>query len=154
VSDYDEITNLMAAYGHVYDDGRLEEWAELFKYGSYTFLGKVFKGRELVDWITSVSIRRAAKHINFNIVIRIEGDRATASSDFITAARDATGVMKADIPEVLWGRYHDVFERIDGKWWFISRVDEVDNEEAARKIWERMRANASVHAKRSADLYK
>jgi hypothetical protein len=30
MSDYDELTNLIAAYGHIYDDGRLEEWTELF----------------------------------------------------------------------------------------------------------------------------
>ena len=68
MSDYDEITNLIAAYGHIYDDGRLEEWTELFKYGSYSFFGKEFRGQELMDWIVPVSIRGAARHVNFNIV--------------------------------------------------------------------------------------
>jgi hypothetical protein len=154
VSDYDEIANLIAAYGHIYDDGRLEEWAELFKHASYTFLGKKFEGKELLDWITSVSIRGAAKHVNFNIAISVDGNRASAVSDFVTVARDPTGRFKADIPEALWGRYEDTFEKVDGKWRFSSRVDSVDNAEAAAKVWERMRLNASVHANRSADLYK
>jgi len=154
MSDYDEITNLLAAYGHIYDEGRIEDWLKLFEHGSYTFLGKKFSGQELADWIIPVTIRRAACHVNFNIVINIDGNRATALSDFVTTARDATGVLKADIPEALWGRYDDVFEKVDGKWRWVSRVDIVDNEEAAQKIWARMRANAVVHSKRSADLYK
>ena len=48
MSDYDELTNLIAAYGHIYDDGRLEEWTELFKHGSYSFFGKEFRGRAIV----------------------------------------------------------------------------------------------------------
>ena len=101
-----------------------------------------------------MSIRGAARHVNFNIVIHIDGNRATAKSDFVTCARDATGVYKADVPEAIWGRYDDVFEKVDGKWRFVSRVDTVDNPERAAKIWERMRKNAEVHANRSADLYK
>jgi len=154
MSDYDEITNLIAAYGHIYDDGRLEEWTELFKHGSYSFFGKEFRGEDLLEWIVPVSIRGAARHVNFNIAIQIDGNRATAKSDFVTCARDATGVYKADIPEAIWGRYDDVFEKVDGKWRFVSRVDTVDNPERASKIWERMRTNAVVHAERSADLYK
>ena len=154
MSDYDEIMNLIASYGHIYDDGRLEEWTELFQHGSYTFLGKEFKGQALKDRIIPVSIRKAAKHLNFNVAIQINGNRATAKSDFVTCARDAFGVLKADIPEAVWGRYDDVFEKVDGKWRWISRVDTLDNEEIAQKIWEQMRVNAEVHSNRSADLYK
>ncbi len=154
MSDYDEIMNLIAAYGHIYDDGRLEEWLELYEHGSYSFFGKTFKGKELADWIIPVSIRGAARHVNFNIAIHIDGNKATAKSDFVTVARDPTGVLKADIPEALWGRYDDVFEKVDGKWRFVSRVDTMDNEEMAVKVWDRMRANAGVHMERSADLYK
>lgn len=154
MSDYDEIMNLIASYGHIYDEGRLEEWTELFKYGSYTFMGKAFRGAELLEWIVPVSVRGGVRHVNFNIAIHVNGDRATAKSDFVTVARDATGVLKADSPEAVWGRYDDEFQKIDGAWRFVSRVDTLDNEEAAVRTWDRMRANAAVHVKRSADLYK
>lgn len=154
MTDRDEILNLMAAYCHIYDDGRIEEWAELFRHGSYTFMGKKFQGQELLDWIVPVTVRGGVRHVNFNIAIHIDGDKATAKSDFVTVARDVTGVLKADNPESVWGRYDDEFEKVNGKWRFVARVDTLDNDEAAVKIWDWMRKNAAVYIERSVDLYK
>ena len=99
------------------------------------------------------SIRKGVKHINFNIAIRVDGDNATAKSDFVTVARDAAGVLKVDNPESVWGRYDDVLKRIDGKWWFIDRVVTLDNDEAAIRAWNWNRKNAEVYLARKSDLY-
>jgi hypothetical protein len=155
VSDRDEITNLMARYCHTYDDGDLETWVQLFAHGAYTFMGKRFAGvQEIGDWIIPTSVRRGTRHIVFNVDLQIEGDRATAKSDFITVPRDATGTFKVDSPESVWGRYDDAFERIDGSWCFRERVVTVDNETQMVAAWAWMRKNAAVYVERSEELYQ
>jgi hypothetical protein len=155
MSDHDEIRNLFAAYAHLYDDGLIEEWGKLFKHGAYTFMGKKFSGTDaILKWIIPTSIRKGVRHVNFNIAIHVKGDSATAKSDFVTVARDATGVLKVDNPESVWGRYDDTLKKIDGRWWFIDRVVTLDNEQAAINVWNWNRKTAAVHVERSADLYK
>ena len=154
MSDHDEIRNLFATYAHLYDDGLIEEWGQLFKHGAYTFMGKKFSGtEEILKWIVPTSIRKGVKHINFNIAIHVNGDNATAKSDFVTVARDAAGILKVDNPESVWGRYDDVLKRIGGKWWFIDRVVTLDNDEAAIRAWNWNRKNAGVYLARKPDLY-
>ena len=155
MSDHDEIRNLFATYSHLYDDGLIEEWGQLFKHGSYTFMGKKFTGTdEILRWIIPTSVRKGTKHIIFNIAIHVAGDRATSKSDFVTVARDSTGVLKVDNPESVWGRYEDTLKKIDGKWWFGDRVVTLDNDNAAITVWNWNRKNAAVYLSRSNDLYK
>ena len=155
MSDRDEILNLMAKYCHLYDDGKLEDWVQLFTHGAYTFMKKRFAGiQEIGDWIIPTSVRRGTRHVVFNVFIEIDGDRATAVSDFITVPRDATRTFKVDSPEAVWGRYDDVFVRIDGTWWFSERVVTVDNEAQMVAAWDWMREQASVYVERSDELYR
>src|SRR5262249_40449375 len=55
------------------------------------------------------------KHIASNSIIKIDGDTATALSDFVTVEATPTGgiVMRG-------GKYDDEFKKIDGVW-LISR---------------------------------
>jgi hypothetical protein len=155
MSDHDEIRNLFATYSHLYDDGLIEEWGQLFKHGSYTFMGKKFSGtKEILDWIIPTSIRKGCRHLIFNIAIHVNGNKATAKSDFVTIARDATGTLKIDNPESVWGRYDDTLNKIDGRWWFGDRVVTLDNDAAAINVWNWNRKNAEVYVERKADLYK
>jgi hypothetical protein len=155
MSDRDEILNLMARYCHTYDDGELETWVELFRYGSYTFMGKTFTGvHEIGDWIIPTSVRRGTRHVVFNQLVEVDGERATARSDFITVPRDPTGVLKVDSPEAVWGRYDDTFTRREGRWWFEARVVTVDNEAQMVATWAWMREHAAVYVERREDLYQ
>jgi hypothetical protein len=155
MSDHDEIRNLFATYAHLYDDGRIEDWGQLFKHGSYTFMGKKFSGtQEILNWILPTSIRKGVKHLIFNISIHVRGDAATAKSDFVTISRDGTGTLKIDSPESVWGRYDDVLKKIEGRWWFIDRVVTLDNDAAVIQVWNWNRKNAEVYLERKPDLYK
>ena len=155
MSDRDEIMNLMARYCHTYDSGDLETWVELFRHGAYTFMGKRFAGTEDIgNWIIPTSVRRGTRHVIFNVFIEVDGDRAHAASDFITVPRDPTGQLKVDSPEAVWGRYDDVFTKIDGRWWFTERVVTVDNESQMVATWAWMREHAAVYVERREDLYQ
>lgn len=49
-----------------------------------------------------------------NIIVELDGDRATASS-----------VMEAQIyggTHTVFGEYRDTFQRLDGRWYFASRI--------------------------------
>jgi hypothetical protein len=154
MSDHQEIRNLLATYCHLYDDGFIEEWGELFKHGAYTFMGKKFSGvKNILDWIIPTSVRNGVRHVNFNIAIHVDGEAATAKSDFVTVARDVTGMLKVDNPESVWGRYDDTLAKIDGRWWFVDRVVTLDNPEMTVTVWNWMRKNAAVYVERSSDLY-
>jgi hypothetical protein len=155
MSDHDEIRNLFATYAHLYDDGLIEEWGKLFRHGSYTFMGKKFQGtEEILNWIIPTSIRKGVRHLIFNIAIHVDGENATAKSDFVTIARDATGTLKIDSPESVWGRYDDTLKKINGRWWFVDRVVTLDNDAAVIQVWTWNRKNAEVYLERKPDLYK
>ena len=155
MTDRDEILNLMATYCHLYDEGSLEEWAELFRHGSYTFLSKTFNGtEEILKWVVPTSVRGGTRHVNFNHSVVVEGDRAHSRSDYATVARDVPGSLKFDNPETVWGRYEDEFQKIDGRWCFKARVAHVDDEAAVNRVWDFMRKNAAVFLARSDELYE
>lgn len=155
MTDRDRILNLMATYCHLYDEGKLEEWAELFRHGAYTFLDKTFKGTdEILKWIVPTSVRGGTRHVNFNHAVVVEGDSARSRSDYATVARDVSGSLKFDNPETVWGCYEDEFHKIDGQWWFKARLARVDDEAAVSRVWDFMRKNAAVFLARSEELYK
>ena len=56
------------------------------------------------------------KHLTTNAVIDVDGDRATARSDF-AFFRFVDGIFTATVG----GRYHDEFVRTDGRWRFARR---------------------------------
>lgn len=136
MTDHDEIRNLFATYAHLFDDGRYEEWAELFRYGAFTFMGRRLVGpREILDFMVPISAGKAVLHLNFNVAIHVDGDVARAKSDVVTAVGDAAGVLRLDHAQGARGRYDDVLRRIDGRWWFAERVITLRSEAASVAAW-------------------
>lgn len=144
MTDHDEIRNLFATYVHLFDDGRYEEWADLFRYGALTFMGRRLTGpREILDFMLPISAGKSVLHVNFNIAIHVDGDGANAKSDVVTAVGDVSGVLKLDHAQGARGRYDDVLRRIDGRWWFIERVITLRNEAVSVAAWSLPPAGAS-----------
>ena len=116
------IRRVLAEYCHLVDDTRWDDLGDLFTadaaftFGKYGATGR----QEIIAWLVgtdATGIR--GKHLTTNSVIDVEGDIATAVSDFaFLAFADGRLVVS------LAGRYHDELHRVDGGWQ-IHRRDAV-----------------------------
>lgn len=115
-----EIRALLARYCHTYDDGRADEFAALFvDDASFTVMGRTQHGRDAIR--TNIGVwdpsTPPGQHVTYNSVIRPEGDRAVADTDFCYLRRDTDGCAITTA-----GRYHDELVRTDEGWRFASRT--------------------------------
>jgi ketosteroid isomerase-like protein len=129
------IENLLYTYAERIDAGDLEGVADLFAHGRIAVSAEAtpeqaIAGREQVLALYRASTRLYpdgsphTKHVTTNAIIEIE-DGADGAS-----ARSYYSVLQQvdDLPlqPVIAGRYHDTFRRIDGRWWFDTRIILVD----------------------------
>jgi 3-phenylpropionate/cinnamic acid dioxygenase small subunit len=119
VSDHDAIRDTIARYCQLCDDGRFEEWGELYtEDAAFHVMGNVYKGREEVKGFIRAGQppELRGKHVAVNTVIDLKGDEADSTTDFIFIARvgDGLGVTQA-------GRYHDRLVRAGQRWLFAER---------------------------------
>jgi 3-phenylpropionate/cinnamic acid dioxygenase small subunit len=130
-----EIENLLYRYAELIDGGDLPGVAHLFAHGC------IKPGHEAAPEASAegeeavLAMYRAAtrlypdgtprtRHLTTNAIILVEegGDRASSRSYF-------TVVQQTDVlplQPIISGRYHDSFHRIEGQWWFDTRVMLVD----------------------------
>ena len=121
-------------YGHSIDYGLEEEWLDCFaaggafdvRYRAGAKPGRRFEGHDdLAGFIAAHSRapHRWHKHLLFEPLITVDGDRATARSYFarLDASADGTPFVRA------FGRYLDQLVRDpDGQWRFVERIAEVE----------------------------
>jgi 3-phenylpropionate/cinnamic acid dioxygenase small subunit len=116
MSDEDGIRRTIAQYAHFCDDGRFDEWADLYTDDAeFTVMGRTYRGRDEVKGfiVKGQPPERRGKHICFNTVIDVDGDTARAWTDYIFIDQQKT-VTSA-------GRYHDVLVRQPDRWRFAQR---------------------------------
>ena len=133
--DAREIENLLHLYAERIDAGDLEGVADLFAHGRVAASAEAppeqgFHGRERVLALYRGSMRiyddgsPHTKHVTTNSIVEVDAGEETAS------ARSYYTVFQQldDLPlqPIICGRYHDSFHRIDGRWWFDTRVMFVD----------------------------
>jgi len=114
------IQRTMSAYCQLCDDGEFRRLAEQFAPdGSFVYAGETVTGRDALEqWFVSAQPpRRRGKHLTTNAIIDVEGDRASAVSDFVFL-RLVDGALALQTT----GRYRDAFVRI-GERWLIERRD-------------------------------
>ena len=122
VADDLTIRRVLAEYCHCVDDGRFDDLVELFSAAGEFWFGSFRPaGRDGVrawfDEYQPPELR--GKHLTSNIAIRVDGDEAAATSDFVFL----TYVDGALTPSIT-GRYVDELERsADG--WLIRRREAV-----------------------------
>lgn len=118
MSDHDEIRRLMAEYCHLVDDGRLDDWVQLFADDAVVRVGRhVFEGRDAIrGWIDSVTAAAVgpSRHLIVNSAIEVGDVRAEVTSDFLLVA--ATREI------LVLGRYDDVLVRTDARWRIADRT--------------------------------
>lgn len=126
MTDRAEIEALIFEYARRIDDGDFDGVGELFAHGSVTTLdGTVLaEGAEAVAALYASTTRRfedgtpRSHHVTTNVVVRPDGDEATAQSYF-TVFQATEGVP---LQPIVTGRYEDRFERVDGAWRFARRA--------------------------------
>jgi hypothetical protein len=119
----DAILRLITVYGQLLDDGRWDEWGELFTEDAvFTVWGQVFSGRqEIVKAISGMQPEFPGKHVSFATVVDVAGDRALAWTDFVTLADTGPGQWGRSYVLATAARYYDRLARDGGRWRFARR---------------------------------
>ncbi len=116
-----DVRRLIALYAQLVDDGRLDDWSELFTNDAvFTFWGQVYQGRGSIKSAME-SMRsgtaRAGKHLVLTPVITVDGlEIGRAWTDFVAIVGDEEGFRV-----VAAGRYYDQIVRDEGRWRFSRR---------------------------------
>jgi 3-phenylpropionate/cinnamic acid dioxygenase small subunit len=108
------IRHTLAAYCQLLDDGHFDDWVEVFTDDvTFAVMGQVVRGRDAVRSLIEPNQQADARgrHLLSEPLITVDGDRATATTDYCFVSR-ALRVTSA-------GRYHDVLVRT-GDWWLIA----------------------------------
>lgn len=118
----DAIRELMAHYCHALDACEFREVASLFaEDGEWTTTYGSARGRgEIEALLTSVVPKPGEgpqrKHYITNILIKLNGDRADARSDYLVVRESDRGLMP-----VMGGTYMDAFVKREGGWQFARK---------------------------------
>ena len=109
------VRRTLAAYCQHLDDGDFPGVAQQFApEGTINFgdHGEANGRAEIEAWFTEgYTPERRGKHLTVNTIIELDGDRATARSDFAFL-----GFVDGDLRPLFAGRYHDDLVRGDGRW--------------------------------------
>jgi 3-phenylpropionate/cinnamic acid dioxygenase small subunit len=121
IADELGIRRTLAAYCQHLDDGDFGALAHQFTTdGSITFGDRGgARGRaEIESWFSEgYTPERRGKHMTVNTIVDLEGDRATARSDFAFL-----GVVDGELRPLFAGRYQDDFVRAEGRWLIRQRT--------------------------------
>jgi len=123
VEDRDAIREVLAEYCFRLDDGRFAEMAALFtEDGTWeTAFGKATGRAAIAELARSLRARAAdprprAVHLVTNVVIALEGERATVRSNWMVMQNSADGPRIGS-----GGTYHDEMANQNGRWLFRYR---------------------------------
>ncbi|MEB3980657.1 nuclear transport factor 2 family protein [Mycobacterium sp. 663a-19] len=120
-----QITNLLYRYAECIDAGDLEAAAELFAHARIRVgAEETVDAAQLLDIWKSLIVLHAdgtprTKHVTTNPIVEVDEEAGTAS------CRSYYTVLQQTDPAapqtIVTGRYHDRFERVDGRWRFCYR---------------------------------
>ena len=126
-----EIENLLHTYAERIDAGDLEGVADLFAHGRIAASPEAtpeqtFDGRDRVLALYRGSTRiyedgsPHTRHVTTNSIIEVdEGTDAGSARSYYTVFQQ---VDDLPLQPIISGRYHDTFQRIEGRWWFDTRI--------------------------------
>jgi 3-phenylpropionate/cinnamic acid dioxygenase small subunit len=119
--DLEQIRRTLALYCQLCDDGRFDEWAELYTAdATFSVMGRTYTGpREIKGFIEKGQPpEQRGKHVCANSIIDIDptGTSASARTDYVFVGRTDEGLAITSA-----GRYHDTLVREAERWLFQSR---------------------------------
>ena len=129
------IENLLYTYAERIDAGDLEGVASLFahgciKPGADAGPETVARGRDAVLKMYQQATRLypdgspRTRHVTTNAIIEVDAGAEHASARSYFTVVQQTEVLP--LQPIISGRYHDTFQRIQGVWWFDTRIMLVD----------------------------
>ena len=130
------IENLLYTYAERIDGGDLPGVADLFANGRIaapadTGADQTFEGRDGVLGMFQAATRLYddngtphTKHVTTNAIIEVDDGAGVGSARSYYTVMQQTDALP--LQPIISGRYHDTFKRIDGTWWFDTRVMFVD----------------------------
>jgi hypothetical protein len=130
-NDESQVAALVYRYPELIDAGDFEGIGRLFTHAVLRSGDNQVRGRdELVPMLkrlvrTYEGGRTSTKHLVTNLVVDVAPDRRTAT------AKSYVTVLQARPPElplqvIASNRHYDRFERVEGEWRFVERVDVQD----------------------------
>lgn len=117
--DEDRIRSTLSEYSQRCDDGRFEEWAALFTEDArFVMAGNVTEGRDAIrKYMEKVQPPGSrGKHVTTNSLIDVDGDTATAATDYLFVRPTDGGIAI-----IAAGRYYDRLVRDGTEWRFHER---------------------------------
>jgi 3-phenylpropionate/cinnamic acid dioxygenase small subunit len=123
MGDETQITNLLYRYAELMDAGDFVNCAELFRHARIKLAGDAYVDADAVRQVWENGVKRypdgtlRTKHVTTNAIVEIDGDSATARSYY-------TVFQQTDdfpLQPIIAGRYHDRFEKVDGRWRWTER---------------------------------
>jgi uncharacterized protein (TIGR02246 family) len=123
MNDHSSVLRTLALYCQLCDDGRFDEWAELYTDDAVFIVGgRRHEGRAAIKAFIEAGQppERRGKHVCANPLVDVDADGTTAraSTDYVFVARAADGSLAITSA----GRYHDRLVRsADGRWRFAER---------------------------------
>jgi uncharacterized protein (TIGR02246 family) len=117
--DEDAIRRTLGEYSQHCDDGRFDEWADLFTSDARLVLaGTVTEGRDAIkEYMTTVQAAgRRGMHVTTNSLVDVDGDTATATTDYLFVRPTTEGLAI-----IAAGRYYDTLVRDRMRWRFQER---------------------------------
>jgi 3-phenylpropionate/cinnamic acid dioxygenase small subunit len=125
--DRSQIENLLARYARTYDDGDFASYGELFRYGEITnATGRLCGPAEVTEHHRRHCVLHNGKpntrHVTTNLNIEIDAGGLTASADSYVTVFQAAPNFPLQV--ICVASYFDKFHKIDGQWWFKSRLVE------------------------------
>jgi 3-phenylpropionate/cinnamic acid dioxygenase small subunit len=130
-----QIENLLYTYAERIDAGDLDGVAEMFAHGRICGMEDgppetVFTGTTGVRAMYEMATRLyddgtpKTKHLTSNARIDVDDEAGTATSTANYLVSQATPDLPLQV--IVTGHYRDTFHRIDGTWWFDTRIMFVD----------------------------
>ena len=130
-----EIENLLYTYAERIDTGDLGGVADLFANGRIVAAPDAspeatFEGRDRVLGMYQAATRLYedgtphTKHVTTNAIIEVDDDAGVGSARSYYTVLQRTDTLA--LQPIISGRYHDTFRRIEGQWWFDTRIMLVD----------------------------
>jgi ketosteroid isomerase-like protein len=120
MTDEEAIRRTLSEYCQLLDDGRFDEWADIFATdATFVPLGHLVTGRDAIrSWAyeTFPDIDGIGRHLTINPIVDVDGESAVAKSDVLMLRPSPDGPRA-----VLVGEYHDTLVREDGRWRFARR---------------------------------
>jgi 3-phenylpropionate/cinnamic acid dioxygenase small subunit len=129
-SSHRAIENLISTYAELVDDGDFAGVGHLLADATFIARNVPITGRDAIEAMLRDSVivyedsTPRTKHLVTNIIVEVDEEAGTADArSYVTALQ---ALPDLPLQPIVSGRYHDRFERRDGRWRFVERRVHID----------------------------